>query len=389
MRVAFLILAVVVGSVIFNFTTPFHLGEIASNWGLIDVTIWITFVLCGLAFVILGILMAWWIYKYQYKPGQLAEYEPEDPVLEGRLTILTTIDVVVMLAPGLVAWNDYVTVPEDAIELEVFSEQWTWSFRLPGEDGIFGYAHNKNIDTIANPMGIQDDDPYSQDDLVIYDPVIKVPVDKKIKVLLRSKDVLHDFWVPEIRAKMDSVPGMVTYFWFEPTRTGVFEILCAELCGSSHHAMRGEMHIVSREEYQLWLDEQTTWTERKAGVVPLTPKQQLGQTVARDNGCFACHSPTGATGTPGPTWKGLLGTEVELDDGSIFMRDEAYIRESITNPGAKLVKGYSNTMLPLSDEVTTEEIDALIEYLKTITPATEETDSPLETIEEPADESES
>ncbi|MCY3627766.1 MAG: cytochrome c oxidase subunit II [Gammaproteobacteria bacterium] len=389
MRVALLILAVVVGSVIFNFTTPFHLGQIASNWGLIDVTIWITFVLCGLAFIILGILMAWWIYKYQYQPGQLAEYEPEDPVLEGRLTILTTIGVVVMLAPGLIAWNDYIAVPEDAIELEVFSEQWTWSFRLPGEDGIFGYAHNKNIDIIANPMGIRDDDPYAQDDLVIETNIVKVPVDKKIKVLLRSKDVLHDFWVPEIRAKMDSVPGMVTYFWFEPTRTGVFEILCAELCGSSHHAMRGEMHIVTREEYQLWLDDQITWAERKAGVVPLTPVQQLGQTVARDNGCFACHNTTGAAGTPGPTWKGMWGTEVELDDGSIVTRDEAYVRESITNPGAKLVKGFSNTMLQLSDDVTTEDIDALIEYLKTTTPAVEETDSPLETIEEPVDESES
>lgn len=389
MRVALLILAVVVGSVIFNFATPFHLGEIASNWGLIDVTIWITFVLCGLAFVILGILMAWWIYKYQYQPGQLAEYEPEDPVLEGRLTILTTIGVVVMLAPGLIAWNDYIVVPEDAIELEVFSEQWTWSFRLPGEDGIFGYAHNKNIDVITNPMGILDDDPFAQDDIVIETNVVKVPVDQPIKVLLRSKDVLHDFWVPEIRAKMDSVPGMVTYFWFEPTRTGVFEILCAELCGSSHHAMRGEMHIVTREEYQLWLADQITWAERKAGVVPLSPEQQYGQTVARDNGCFACHNTTGAAGTPGPTWKGMWGTEVELSDGSIITRDEAYVRESITKPGVKLVKGFSNTMLQLSDDVTAEDIDALIEYLKTTAPTVEDTDSPLETIEESSDDSES
>ena len=388
MRVALLILAVVVGSVIFNFTTPFHLGEIASNWGLIDITIWITFVLCGLAFIVLGILMAWWIYKYQHQPGRLAEYDPENPILEGRLMIVTTIGVVVMLAPGLIAWNDYVNVPEDAIELEVFSEQWNWSFRLPGEDGIFGYAHNNQIDITANPMGILENDPYAEDDIVIETNVVKVPVDQKIKVLLRSKDVLHDFWVPEIRAKMDSVPGMVTYFWFEPTRTGVFEILCAELCGSSHHAMRGELHIVTNEEYQVWLDDQVTWAERKAGVVPLSPIQQLGQNVARDNGCFACHNTTGATG-PGPSWKGMWGTSVELADGSTVIRDEAYVRKSITTPEADIVRGFSNTMIPLAEEVPAEDLDALIEYLKTTAPEAENSEPPNENIGEPVDETES
>lgn len=379
MLIALLVLAVVVGSVVFNFTTPFHLGPIASNWGLIDVTIWITFVLCGAAFVVLGLYMAWWIYKYQYKPGNLSEYEPENPVLEGRLTIITTIGVVVMLAPGLVAWNDYVNVPDDATELEVFSEQWNWKFRLPGEDGVLGKAHNRNYDKFDNPFGIDVNDPYGQDDIVVTSSTIQIPVDRKVKVLLRSLDVLHDFWVPEIRAKMDSVPGMVTYFWFEPIRTGDFEILCAELCGREHHSMRGTMQVVSLAEYQLWLDNQITFAEQQAGIEPLPPEILRGRQVALDQGCFACHSDDGSQ-VVGPTWKDMWGAEVEFEDGTSMIRDEAYVKESIFEPNAKIVKGFSaGSMTPIAEDVSVEDLQMLIEYLKHLTPMTTEIDpAPLE-----------
>ncbi len=361
MLMAAILLLVVIGSVIFNFWSPWTFLEIGSNWALIDITVYITFIICGVAFVILGLLMVWWVYKYKYKPGNLSEYEPENPVLEGRLTVITTIGVVVMLAPGLVAWDDYVRVPPDATELEVNSEQWKWSYRLPGEDGIFGHAHNKYI-SFDNPIGIMDGDPYGEDDIVVVSQTIKIPINRKVKVLLRSKDVLHDFWVPEIRAKMDSVPGMVTYFWFEPTRVGVFDILCAELCGRGHHTMRGEMHVVSLDEYETWLSDQLTWAEMKAGAVPLSPEALKGRTVANDNGCFACHMLDGTTAV-GPSWKGLWGSTVEMEDGSMIVVDEAYVRESITDPTAKLRKGYGTTMVPY--EFSEEDMTALLDYLMT------------------------
>ena len=372
MLVALILLAVVLGSVAFNFLSPWTFLELGSNWALIDFTVLVTFVICGVAFVILGVYMAWWVYKYKYVPGRLSEYEPENPKLEARLTIVTTIGVVVMLAPGLVAWDQYVIVPPDATELEVNSEQWKWSYRLPGEDGIFGHAHNKYI-TFENPMGIMEGDPYAEDDIIITSQTVKIPIDRKVKVLLRSKDVLHDFWVPEIRAKMDSVPGMVTYFWFQPTLLGEFDILCAELCGRGHHTMRGEMHVVSLDEYETWLDAQVTWAEMKAGAIPLSPEAMQGRSVAESNGCFACHSLDG-TRMVGPTWTNLWGSTVQMDDGTSLVVDEAYVRESIAEPGAKIREGYSSEMTPY--EFSDEDIASVIDFLKSQIQEEEQVEQP-------------
>ncbi len=375
MLIAAILLVVVLGSVIFNFLSPWTFLELGSNWALIDFTVLVTFVICGVAFVILGLYMVWWVYKYRYVPGRLAEYEPENPKLEARLTIITTIGVVVMLAPGLVAWDQYVRVPPDATELEVNSEQWKWSYRLPGEDGIFGFAHNKYI-TFENPMGIKDGDPYAEDDIIITSQTVKIPIDRKVKVLLRSKDVLHDFWVPEIRAKMDSVPGMVTYFWFQPTLLGEFDVLCAELCGRGHHTMRGEMHVVSLDEYETWLGDQLTWAEMKAGAVPLSPQALQGRSIAESNGCFACHSLDGSR-MVGPTWTNLWGSTVQMEDGTSLVVDEEYVRESIAEPDVKIREGYSPEMVAV--ELTDEEVAAVIDFLKS--QVQEESSEPVESVE--------
>lgn len=368
MRIAILLCVVTVGSVVFNFTTPFHFDAIGSNWNLIDITVYITFIICGVVFVVLGLLMAWWVYKFQYQEGKYAEYEPENAKLESQLTIITTIGVVVMLAPGLVAWNDYIRPPSDAYELEVFSEQWKWSYRLPGADGVFGAAHNKHI-KLDNPFGMKRDDPYGDDDILIQGGTVKIPVGRPVKVLLRSKDVLHDFWVPAIRAKMDAVPGMVTYFWFEPIVEKVYEVLCAELCGRGHHIMRGWMHVVSLEEYGTWLNDQVTWAGMQAGQVPLSPEAQLGRQLASENGCFGCHSTDGTT-TSGPTWLDIWGGTVELDDGTTRVRDEAYIRKSILDPHSEIVFGYSATMNP--PDITEEELQSILDYIKVLKSEPEE-----------------
>lgn len=359
MRIALLLCVVTLGSVVFNFTTPFHFDVIGSNWNLIDITVYITFIICGVAFVALGLLMAWWVYKFQYQEGKYAEYEPENAKLESRLTIITTIGVVVMLAPGLVAWNDYIRPPSDAYELEVYSKQWKWHYRFPGADGIFGAAHNQYV-KFDNPFGMKPDDPYGEDDILIESGAVKIPVDRPVKVLLRSEDVLHDFWVPAIRAKMDAVPGMVTYFWFEPIVERVYEVLCAELCGRGHHSMRGEMHVVSIEEFSTWLNDQVTWAGKQAGAVPLSPEAARGREVASSNGCFACHSNDGSSAT-GPTWLDIWGGTVELDDGTTRVRDEAYIRKSILNPHAEIVLGYSATMTPA--ELTEEDLQSILDYI--------------------------
>jgi cytochrome c oxidase subunit 2 len=183
--------------------------------------------------------------------------------MEWWLTGLTTVGVAGMLTPGLFVWNQFVTVPKDAAELEVLGQQWQWSFRLPGQDGVLGTSDARNISS-ANPFGLNPNDAHGQDDVLIEGDEVHVPLGRPVKVLLRSIDVLHDFYAPAFRAKMDMVPGTVTYYWFTPTRTGTFDVLCFELCGVGHYAMRAKVVVDEESAYQAWLKQQPTFAQLSA-----------------------------------------------------------------------------------------------------------------------------
>jgi len=263
MIVALILILVAVGSVVFHFVSPWWWTPIASNWGFIDTTILITFWVTGVVFVAVVVFTGYCVWKYRYQEDRRSEYEPEDPRLEWWLTVLTSIGVVIMLAPGLIAWQQYITVPAGAAEFEVLGKQWQWGFRLPGKDGVLGKSDNRNI-TAENPFGVDPKDPNGKDDVLIDADDLHIQIGKPVKVLLRSVDVLHDFYVPQFRGKMDMIPGMVTYFWFTPTRTGSFDILCAELCGVGHHAMRGIVVVDKESDYKKWLSEQETFAQTMA-----------------------------------------------------------------------------------------------------------------------------
>lgn len=260
MFISIAIIVLVIGSVAFHFWSPWWFTPIASNWGTIDDTIILTFAVTGAVFVAVNLFMAYAIIRYRHRKDAKAHYEPESPKLEWWLTIFTTVGVVAMLAPGLSVWNDYVTVPEDAMVVEAVGQQWQWTYRFPGNDGILGTADGKLI-TPDNPFGVNPNDPRGLDDVLIEDSELHLPIGGPIKVALRSKDVLHDFFVPQFRAKMDLVPGLVTYFWFTPTKLGEYEILCAELCGVGHYTMRGTVIIDEDEAFQAWLSDQATFGE--------------------------------------------------------------------------------------------------------------------------------
>jgi cytochrome c oxidase subunit 2 len=260
MIVAIGLLVVLVGTVLFHVYSPWWWTPIASNWGNMDDTILLTFWITGAVFIAVMLFMVYCIYKFRHKEGRVAHYEPENTKLEVWLTSITAVGVAAMLAPGLIVWNDYVTVPEDAVEFEAIGQQWSWTFRLPGEDGKFGTVSMKDMNP-DNPFGMSADDPNGQDDVLIEEDEMHLLKDQPIKALLRSVDVLHDFYVPQFRAKMDMVPGTVTYFWLTPIRTGEFEILCAELCGVGHHAMRGTVVVDEQEAYDEWLSDQATYAE--------------------------------------------------------------------------------------------------------------------------------
>jgi cytochrome c oxidase subunit 2 len=260
MAVALILLLVAIASVVFHLLSPWWWTPIATNWRYIDDTINITFWITGFVFVAVIAFMAYCVFRFHHKEGRQAAYNPENKKLEWWLSVGTGIGVAAMLAPGLVVWHQFVTVPADATEVEIMGQQWQWSFRLPGKDGRLGITDVRNIGS-DNPMGLNRDDPHGQDDVVIESGDLHLPIGKPVKVLLRSVDVLHDFYVPEFRAKMDMVPGMVTYFWITPIRTGTFDVLCAELCGAAHFQMRAKVIVEEESEYQAWLEQQKTFAE--------------------------------------------------------------------------------------------------------------------------------
>jgi len=265
MAVAVVLILLAVGSVVFHFLSPWWWTPIASNWQYIDHTLIITFWITGAVFTAIVLFMAYCILRFRHREGRSANYGPENRKLEAWLTVGTALGVAAMLAPGLIVWHSFVTVPPDATAIEIVGRQWQWSYRLPGQDGRLGTTDIRQISP-DNPLGLNPEDPAGQDDVVIEAEDLHLPIGRPVKVLLRSIDVLHDFYVPEFRAKMDMIPGTVTYFWFTPTRTGTFEVLCAELCGVGHSAMRGRVVVQEEGEYHAWLQEQHTFARQLAQV---------------------------------------------------------------------------------------------------------------------------
>ena len=260
MHAGIIFLLVIIGSVLFHIFTPWYWTDIASNWGGMDSTITLTFWVGGGVFVAVCLFMVYCVLRYEHKEDRRAEYKPEDKKLEKILTWATTLGVAALLAPGLIIWNQYVNVPKNAIEIDVMAWQWGWQYRLPGEDGKLGTTKVVNIND-DNPFGINLDDPFGNDDVMIQSDVINLENNRPVKILLRSVDVLHNWYVPQFRAKMDAVPGIVTFYWFEPNKTGEFEVLCAEYCGVGHYAMRGGVEVQDKQDYDNWLQEQETFSD--------------------------------------------------------------------------------------------------------------------------------
>jgi cytochrome c oxidase subunit 2 len=260
MPTALILVLVALGSVLFHIFSPWWWTPIASNWRYIDDTIIITFWITGGVFTAILLFMAYCVFRFRHQPRRRAAYEPENKKLEWWLTIVTAVGVGAMLTPGLFVWAQFVTVPEGASEAEAIGQQWQWSFRLPGEDGRLGKSDTQYISS-DNPLGLNPNDRDARDDVVIEGEDLHLPLSKPVKLLLRSIDVVHSFYVPEFRTKMDLLPGMVTYVWFIPTRTGTFEILCAELCGTGHFGMRGKVVVQEESEYQAWLRKQKTFAQ--------------------------------------------------------------------------------------------------------------------------------
>ncbi len=260
-----------------------HGHQIDSIWHL-------TMFFTGIVFVITQFLLFYFAWKYRERKGQKASFIHDNMKLELIWTTVPSIVLVILLLRGLIAWNDIMADVKDDdefLEIEAMGMQFNWMLRYPGEDGMLG-TRDFRLTSGVNPIGQLWSDPKNLDDLQPSEIVL--PVDKKVRVRILAREVLHSFFLPHFRVKMDAVPGMPTYFVFTPSMTTEeyrqelskypeyqvpadpedptgpqkwevfdYELACAELCGSGHFSMRKVVRIVEQDEYEAWLKSQTPY----------------------------------------------------------------------------------------------------------------------------------
>jgi cytochrome c oxidase subunit 2 len=274
--------------------------------------------------VLITFLMVYFVIRYHRKRSPQPAEIKENTWLEIIWTVVPTLLVLTMFYYGLTGFNFLKRAPQDAMKVKVIARQWSWLFEY--ENGLRSTE-------------------------------LKVPVGKPIKLLLTSQDVIHSFYAPAFRIKQDVVPGMVNSLWFQSTEVGEFDVLCSQYCGLQHAKMLTKIVVLPEEEFKKWYQ---TGKEMEAKLPP------SGTQLFQERGCKACHSIDGTPGL-GPTLKGLFGKTVTvLTDGKErkLVADEAYLRKSILEPNADIVKGFPPIMPPLKGLLTDQEIDALVSYLK-------------------------
>jgi cytochrome c oxidase subunit 2 len=241
---------------------------------------------------------------------------------------LTWIVVPFILAMGMFGWGaavyvDYRHAPPDTLDIYMVGKQWMWKAQQPNGRREINELH--------------------------------VPVGRDIKLILASEDVIHDFFVPAFRVKMDVVPGHYNTMWFRPTRTGRYHFFCSQYCGTNHAVMGGWVTVMEPSDYAAWLSGSTG-----EDVNPVV----AGERLFAEKACSTCHLSNG-TGRA-PSLNGVYGGSVHLADGSSVTADDAYIRESILVPNAKIVAGYQPLMPAFQGQLTEEQIMSLTAYIKSL-----------------------
>jgi cytochrome c oxidase subunit 2 len=303
------------------------LPEQASNFsGEVDHLLY--FLLAVSIFFTLLIFFAIFYFAIRYR--RRSENEVPNVVHGGMtLEILWTVIpfglTMVMFAWGASVFFNMNRPPDDAIELYAVGKQWMWKIQhMEGQREI-----NE----------------------------LHIPVNRPAKLTMTSEDVIHSFFVPAFRTKADVLPGRYTVTWFTPTKVGKYHLFCAEYCGTRHSGMIGWIHVMEPQDYQAWLS-------GGSGEGSLASR---GEKLFQDLACGNCHKPDN-TGR-GPNLVGIFGRTVELAGGGTIKADEAYFRESILNPTAKVAAGYQPIMPTFQGLITEEGVVQLVEYIKSLTPA--------------------
>src|SRR5215510_7431603 len=216
----------------------------------VDTQFIVTIIVCGIAFAAAQIGLGWAVWKYRDSADkQRATYSHGNNRLEVLWTVVTAVVFISLAVMGQRVWASLHlhAAPAGSYQLEVTAQQFAWNVRYPGKDNVFGKTDVQYIDDATNPVGLVDSDTNAKDDVVT--PTVVVPVDRPVEIILKSKDVTHSFWVPQLRFKQDLVPGMNIRVHFTAVKTGKYELACAELCGMNHFKMKSYMLVLPDNEF--------------------------------------------------------------------------------------------------------------------------------------------
>jgi cytochrome c oxidase subunit II len=249
-------LALFTGYFLFNdrYWMPAGISEIARQ---IDGQLLLTMMVTGVAFFAAQFLLGWFIFRYRDRGQASAVYLHGNNKIEiGGMLVTAAVFVSVAISGQRIWASVHLTSsPPGAVKIEVTAEQFVWNVRYPGPDGVFGRTAPQFYERIGNTVGVAPDDPAGKDDLTVINNVA-VPVGTPVEIVLRSKDVIHSFFMPNVRIKQDAVPGLAVPLRFTATKTGDYEIACAELCGLAHYRMQAFLHVLEPAAYQAWLRDQ-------------------------------------------------------------------------------------------------------------------------------------
>jgi cytochrome c oxidase subunit 2 len=272
--------------------------------------------------------MVYFIKVYKAKSREANEHadpsSEHNTTLEIAWSIIPMFIVVALFVWGFQGFVSLRTPPKGALEIQATGQKWKW---------LFDYPH-----------GTED--------------ALHVPVNRPVRVVIHSVDVLHSLYLPNFRTKMDAVPGRYTDLWFQATKVGDFPIFCAEYCGTSHSDMLSHVIVHPPGDYERWLAEQ----KKKLEDIPLP---ELGKLLYQKQGCSTCHTVDGSR-LIGPSWKGMFGRTEKFTDGSSVAVDENYIRQSILDPQAKVVDTFPPSMPTYQGKLSDRQLSGIIEYIKSL-----------------------
>ena len=282
---------------------------------------------CVFFFILIVTLILVFVVKYHRRSE--TETTPNlthNTLLEITWILVPLLLMIVMFVWGFGTFMDMSVAPGNSVNIYVTAQRWSWAFEYPS-----GAT--------------------SSNELV-------VPLGQPVKLTMSSKDLIHSFFIPQFRIKQDVFPNRYSTIWFQATALGTYDLLCTEYCGTGHSDMAGKVRVLPPEEYRKWLE--------TGGLDPSKMTlAQYGEALYRSKACVTCHT-TDGTQRIGPSFKGVFGHRVQFGDGSSAVADENYLRESMMNPGAKIVFGFGNIMPSYQGTLKDKEVTALIEYLKVL-----------------------